>query len=513
MKGKVFVRAILIFLVVFTSPGALEIYMDIDNLCNYETTIGVGEDFTVRVFMRNNDGFSRQYVTLPLTFYYQYDPFPIEHIDVGGYGSTGSIELLNGFEPGGFWENVELIEFGWDDSLPLGFCYMATAGSEEGWPSSDNFINVMNFHMRINEYLPGDFCIDSTDFGFPYEWTFEEPIPSFGPICWPVDWCSHFPPYFTNCPTTNLILQYWIQMSYDFDAGDIDQDPITYSILSGPGTIDPYSGIWTFTPDISQAGDSFTLVVAATTPYIQPPTGLECYVDIVVASACGDVNGDHDYNIFDIVHLIGFLYLGGEAPYYYYHADVNGSGTLDIFDVTAMISNLYLGGDDLTCRKLRDDFPMTTGMWWQYERFDDIEDVYDTITVSVLNSSTWLYTFSSGVDTQYIDIKADTVSATGVYPDKMNLFPLIVGRTWNGPGDMSLDSVVAMYSFDTPAGHFDDVYMIRGSWNCGDECVASRTEWFKPGVGMIKLYLYAADLLGSIYYDENWVLIDYDITP
>jgi C1A family cysteine protease len=64
---------------------------------------------------------------------------------------------------------------------------------------------------------------------------------------------------------------------------------------------------------------------------------------------CGDVNNDEDLNLFDITHLITFLYLGGPPPEPLIKADVNSDGNINIFDIAYIISYLYLGGPAPDC--------------------------------------------------------------------------------------------------------------------------------------------------------------------
>ncbi len=58
----------------------------------------------------------------------------------------------------------------------------------------------------------------------------------------------------------------------------------------------------------------------------------------------GDANGDNVVNIFDVTHVISFLYLSGPDPIPLDAGDANGSGIINIFDVTYLIAFLYLDG-------------------------------------------------------------------------------------------------------------------------------------------------------------------------
>gem|GEM_PF-2536228 len=94
---------------------------------------------------------------------------------------------------------------------------------------------------------------------------------------------SNGPPVFTNCPA-GLTGAYPGQIEYDFDADDPNSDPITYEIVTGPGTIDPNSGFWYYQPTHEDFGNTYGLEVCATDPTNTCPTGLECTVEISVDS-------------------------------------------------------------------------------------------------------------------------------------------------------------------------------------------------------------------------------------
>jgi len=58
----------------------------------------------------------------------------------------------------------------------------------------------------------------------------------------------------------------------------------------------------------------------------------------------GDCNNDGTINIFDITHLISYLYLDGPPPDPEISGDVNCDETINIFDITYLIQYLYLDG-------------------------------------------------------------------------------------------------------------------------------------------------------------------------
>jgi len=68
-----------------------------------------------------------------------------------------------------------------------------------------------------------------------------------------------------------------------------------------------------------------------------------------ISYICGDANNDDSINIFDITHIISYLYLSDPSPYPLDAADVNNDDVVNIFDITYLIAYLYLDGPDPTC--------------------------------------------------------------------------------------------------------------------------------------------------------------------
>ena len=55
---------------------------------------------------------------------------------------------------------------------------------------------------------------------------------------------------------------------------------------------------------------------------------------------CGDVNGDYNVNLLDIVYLINFKYKSGMAPVPYGSGDVNGDGTINLLDIVLSLIHI-----------------------------------------------------------------------------------------------------------------------------------------------------------------------------
>jgi hypothetical protein len=63
-----------------------------------------------------------------------------------------------------------------------------------------------------------------------------------------------------------------------------------------------------------------------------------------VSSYCGDVNGDRQIDITDVVYLINFLFIHGSAPDPIEHGDVNRDGKVNITDIVYLINYLFVDG-------------------------------------------------------------------------------------------------------------------------------------------------------------------------
>ncbi|MBD3381264.1 MAG: T9SS type A sorting domain-containing protein [candidate division Zixibacteria bacterium] len=87
------------------------------------------------------------------------------------------------------------------------------------------------------------------------------------------------PPEFTNCPTEDLLFQCNEPANYDFEADDIDlgycNEELTFSMVSGPGSINGTTGEWTWN-SVGQVG-AHNVSVKVTDTY-----GQEAQCDFVV---------------------------------------------------------------------------------------------------------------------------------------------------------------------------------------------------------------------------------------
>jgi len=485
--------------------------------CGY---ISPSYPISIDVLFNNND-FSRDSISFALRFYSPDGSITnLTHVNVGAFGSTQSIRLQNGFQPGGFFSEVNpLTEFSWDGALPDSICFKGSGGV--GWPAGLGLQKYMTFVIQFDQYAEGQFCVDSTGFGDPCDWVFDNPTPHFAyPRCWNVHVMPNCAgPMWTNCPS-QLTAKYGNAFSYYFQATTCMMDPITYSIESGPGVMQSY-GSWTYTPTCVDVGKNIQLIVKAEADCSHFYDF--CWVDLIVQPSmvpcygCGDVKKDNIINILDITYLISYIYKTGPPPPLLYGGDLNHSGNINMLDITYLINFLYKKGPAPSCPEVKDDFPLKPGTWWRYERYDDLTLRFDTILVIVNDSGDFVYNFSSLIDTQSITINTDTLFAENMYPRKMYIFPLHVGAIWSdsiAPFIGTMDYEVGnQISLTVPAGTFSNAFPINSVWSCGDECSAERDEWFVPGVGMVKMGFREHDLIDGWHTYETWTLIEYYHAP
>jgi hypothetical protein len=162
-------------------------------------------------------------------------------------------------------------------------------------PSGSDVILVFSFDGIVGDgTTAGTFCIDSGDFvNNTFDWLMQPPV-AFAGLCLPVAERPDAPPVFDNCPTTTIIGQYSGSFSYDLNATDVGiptPGGITFEMVSGPGTVDPSTGLWTWQPDCGAVG-SHTVVVCATDAAHQCPTGEECTFTVQVNNTDPVIDGD-----------------------------------------------------------------------------------------------------------------------------------------------------------------------------------------------------------------------------
>jgi hypothetical protein len=93
---------------------------------------------------------------------------------------------------------------------------------------------------------------------------------------------TNLAPFISVCPPS-LSWDHCLLMVFQFLAFDPEDDtPLVFQLVSGPGTIDSITGIWTYQPTIADVGSSLTLEVAAKDPNGSNTFGYPCITAINV---------------------------------------------------------------------------------------------------------------------------------------------------------------------------------------------------------------------------------------
>jgi len=150
--------------------------------------IVVGTDFTVDISISNQNP-DKEFCGGGFSFIFYSPDLSItqaDHIDVGGDGSLGDIEFLNGWTTYFNFFN-EIYEWGYDGTLPDSITF-SPIGNVCMPPSTPSQVYI-RFNLHIDQ--EGIFCIDSLDHPDPsgdYDWLFQPQfIPVFnGPYCWDI---------------------------------------------------------------------------------------------------------------------------------------------------------------------------------------------------------------------------------------------------------------------------------------------------------------------------------------
>ena len=191
-------------------------------------------------------------------------------------------------------------------------------------------------------------------------------------------------------------------------------------------------------------------------------------------------------------------------------------------------------------------YPNTLGSYWKYVAYDSVRDTVDTIVIEIMDTATidsnrptasnwrypsahqWFGVFGTEtwvmLDTQYAKSGAsDSLLIAWIIPDhyvwvkEVYLLPFEVGNKWAyDPNGYLPDStfVVDSSTIVCPAGSFPGTFQVLTRYNCGDECGAERTMWYRPGVGVVQFSRWEWDHFDypdAPQINATWTLIDYHI--
>jgi hypothetical protein len=107
------------------------------------------------------------------------------------------------------------------------------------------------------------------------------------------------PPQFTNCTPLGA-LNHCNVATKDFNAvdptppADGGPDPITFGLVSGPGTINTSTGVWSYAPTLGDVGVSMSVVVSVCDPF---GCGTECTLDLNFTNIAPSFTGGCGANV------------------------------------------------------------------------------------------------------------------------------------------------------------------------------------------------------------------------
>lgn len=59
---------------------------------------------------------------------------------------------------------------------------------------------------------------------------------------------------------------------------------------------------------------------------------------------CGDANFDHNVDVSDVIHIINYIFMGGNVPANYYSGDTNSDGDVNFLDIIQLVNYIFRGG-------------------------------------------------------------------------------------------------------------------------------------------------------------------------
>src|SRR5574341_321829 len=137
-------------------------------------------------------------------------------------------------------------------------------------------------------------------------------------------------------------------LTFRVHSSDPDGDSLILTALNLPANanfIDSGNGAGSFgfTPDFSQAG-LHSVTFKTTDGVITDSETVNINVTNLCLAKSGDLNGDGNILLPDIVLIVNFLFRGAPAPVPYCRGDVNASGTILLTDVIYLINFIFKSG-------------------------------------------------------------------------------------------------------------------------------------------------------------------------
>lgn len=305
MKRSLFVLAVL--LLSFGLASA-DVGFRIEYVGNYPGAIAPNMapgDFTIEFYM-TNDANQRNGYSIPLEFSGTGNVTNVTWVDIGGpvgtngpetYGYMGgSMEILNNFAPG-FYAGVRFTSLNgivadYDGILPDTMNH-TTATTSGGWAADTPELIVYRWHLNVDGTAwgvmeTGDFCLDSISHADPtYDWLWLPASGPFnGPYCVTIQKPDNLAPEFTDCPTTDISLQWSGQTSLVLNTTDDYDNPIETATASlGTVTHTARTVTWTYNPDCAAVGSHDVTICAGDANNPCPDGGICTFTVTVLNTA------------------------------------------------------------------------------------------------------------------------------------------------------------------------------------------------------------------------------------
>lgn len=175
----------------------------------------------------------------------------------------GDVVWMNGVL--GLFDSDPFVNFEQTSGETIVTIFLTTSTPGTGIPVSSMPVSYFKI-VWLTEHTAGGktICIDSTVSSSQGAWTVlpAQTINWSGQRCDIIRETLPILLNLTNCPSETYNLGSFCQEAeYDFDAISGEGDAFQFDLLSGPGVIDPYSGVWTFQPSAEQAGELFNLSI------------------------------------------------------------------------------------------------------------------------------------------------------------------------------------------------------------------------------------------------------------
>ncbi len=165
-------------------------------------------------------------------------------------------------------------------------------------------------------------------------------------------------------------------------------------------------------------------------------------------------------------------------------------------------------------------FPNKVNTIWKYERFDSLQNMIDTLIVSIVDDTLlswntytiWKYDYKTYTEKFYVLEKKDSITTYKLSFDRIDqlyIIPFELHNGWINPDyhfDTSFVSAIQDITIDNR--NYSNVVLIERTAFCCNDYLIEKL-WFKPYLGLLKMERLHY-ILGP-YKNETWKLIENNI--